>query len=1042
MLSMSSAAGEIVITVLGPVRALVGGRPCDLGSPKQRAVLALLALAAGRVVSTDHLMDELWGEQAPPTAAATLQTYVSRLRRSFAEAAGVQLQGAPVPVLRRAPGYLLEIPPDQVDALRFARLAAAGTASLGDDPDTAYRQLERALALVGGSPLADVVDQLGEAAAAETRRLEDLMIAAQEARLEAMLRSGRATEAAVEAAALARKHPLREGIAATLALSLHVTGRQGEALAAYDRIRRSLIEELGVEPGPSLRRLHAQMLRQDPALQRIVSRRRAASSDVVEVPLPEASVSTMVGRGEAMDSLRRALAGLRQRHGSVWLVSGEGGIGKTRLAEEVAAHAAAAGVAVAWGRAQETAAGSPFWPWEQILRSLPDIPVDDAVALVLGAGGTEPGGAAPSVRARTFDAVARALMGQADRQPLLLVLDDLHWADEPTLQLAAAVAELAFSGPLMMVGTFRSEDADPGSPLGALLASLARQRQGQRLALHGLEASDITRLVTGHLGQEPPKELLAAALQRSDGNPFFVLELCRLLQVGSASAADLSAEVPATVRDVILRRLTRLSGPARQVLDVASVIGRDCDLALLQSVTILDFDTLDAALAEVVGAALVTEHAQLRTRIRFQHALVRETVYAELRPSRRARWHAVVGERMVLLPGGEVDADELAFHLLAGADIVGALAVMPPLLEAARLANSRLAYEHADRLLEHAASLVDRLPAGVDRDTADLTVSARRGSLLATQHGWAAPAARVWLDRARQLSTRVEPGIDAFAAQYGTMAAACVSGDFLQTLSDARLLLSRSRQPGVAGRRWELLGRWFVGVASWHLGDHTSAISELEQAVELAEEVGDGVAEALFQDPSIMLRSFLALSYALTGRGAEADATLAEAIRRAELSGSPFELCCATLFGAFRATVDDDVPTTARLAARTSATAREHGFVLYELMGAQLGGWSQAVLPDHGPADDPRRVAGRLLLRRALVDFTATGAGMLRTMFLELCSQAELVTGQPGQALATADEGLAVGAANGEGIWRARLERQRDRSAAAVAAATADPSSV
>jgi predicted ATPase/class 3 adenylate cyclase/DNA-binding SARP family transcriptional activator len=247
--------------ILGPLEALDEGESVALGGAKRRAVLALLLLHANETVSAERLVDELWGEQAPATAAKTLQAHVSRLRKSLSGVGGA----AGDVLLTRPHGYLLAIEHDRLDANRFERLLADGQSLLADDrPDEALSKLEDALALWRGPPLADLAYE--PFAQAEIARLDDLRVVAMEALVEAKLALGRHADVIGTLEGLVDEHPYRERLRAQLMLALYRTDRQADALQAYQNARAKLVEELGIEPGERLRELERAVLAQDPAL--------------------------------------------------------------------------------------------------------------------------------------------------------------------------------------------------------------------------------------------------------------------------------------------------------------------------------------------------------------------------------------------------------------------------------------------------------------------------------------------------------------------------------------------------------------------------------------------------------------------------------------------------------------------------------------------------------------------------------------------------------------------------------------------------------
>jgi DNA-binding SARP family transcriptional activator len=254
--------------VLGPVEAWDDERPLQLGGPKQRALLAVLLLDAGRVVSTDRLIDLLWGERPPPTAATSLQNFVSQLRKVL---------GADV-LVTKPPGYRLDVQPEQLDLERFRRLVESAR---GASPPERAAKLRDALAVWRGPPLADLAFE--EFAHSEIARLEELRLAALEERFDAELEAGSQAELVGELEALVREHPLREGLRRSLMLALYRSGRQAEALQVYHDARRELVDELGIEPSAGLQQLHGAILRHDPALDRNGITPRRALDPVAEV---------------------------------------------------------------------------------------------------------------------------------------------------------------------------------------------------------------------------------------------------------------------------------------------------------------------------------------------------------------------------------------------------------------------------------------------------------------------------------------------------------------------------------------------------------------------------------------------------------------------------------------------------------------------------------------------------------------------------------------------------------------------------------------
>ncbi|MGZ8739889.1 MAG: BTAD domain-containing putative transcriptional regulator [Gaiellaceae bacterium] len=415
--------------ILGPLEALDGERQLPLGGARQRAVLALLLLHGNETLTRDVIVDELWGEHAPATAAKVLQNCVSALRKEL-----------PPNTIRTVAGaYGLTVEPDELDRDRFERLLAEGRAALETgDPADAADQFRRALGLWRGAPLSDLSYE--RFAQDEIMRLEELHVAALEDRIEAELAVGHHAELVPELEALVTKHPLRERLRGQLMLALYRAGRQAEALEAYRATRRTLLAELGIEPGHALRELEHAILDQDRTLD--VSRR---TPQPVHRP-GRAAALAFEGRNEELELLEAGLDDALAGRGRLFVVVGDAGTGKTRLADELASRAKQRGIRILWGRGWDGGGAPVYWPWTQALRdTLPSAESDE-----------------PEGRFRFFEAVTQTLRDNAAAQPLLLVLDDLQAADEASILLLEFVATALPEISALVVALGRPETARLG----------------------------------------------------------------------------------------------------------------------------------------------------------------------------------------------------------------------------------------------------------------------------------------------------------------------------------------------------------------------------------------------------------------------------------------------------------------------------------------------------------------------------------------------------------------------------------------------------
>jgi tetratricopeptide (TPR) repeat protein len=401
-----------------------------------------------------------------------------------------------------------------------------------------------------------------------------------------------------------------------------------------------------------------------------------------------------VGRGRELADFDRRLAAARAGSGALVLVEGEAGAGKTALAYSLVGRARRAGVRVAWGACLEGEGAAAYRPWVQILREL-----GESVSLLLDPAGGEAGS-----RFHVFDDVVEALRTAAGDCGLLLVVDDLHWADVPSMRLLQAVASTAADSRLLVVGLYRGREAFPRGELADALRAVARERAATRTTLGGLTPPEIAELATRTLGRRPDDALVRMVQRRAEGNPLFVLELVRLVE---ASGSD--ARLPDSVREVIGRRLDRLPPASRRLLQQAAVLGREFTTSVLGALV----DEAPEGLLDLLDPAIAAELLQAGDghTLRFAHVLTQEVLYVELPTVERQRLHArAAGTLRATDAVHSVDA--LAHHLRQAAPIGDANEALRVTLEAATRARNQLAYEHAAFQYRAALGLLPLLHGG------------------------------------------------------------------------------------------------------------------------------------------------------------------------------------------------------------------------------------------------------------------------------------------------------------------------------------------
>ena len=752
------------LRVLGPLEAIDGPTSLPLGGRKPRALLARLALDANRTVAVQRLVDDLWGEDVPDSAVKMVQIYVSQLRKVL-----------PDGVLRtRAPGYLIEVEPEAVDANRFTLLRAQGrSALLAGDPETAAARLREALELWRGPALAEFSEPF---AGVEAAHLEEQRLVCLEERIEADVARGLNADVVGELEALVARHPLRESLHRQLTLALYRSGRQAEALAAYERFRQQLDDELGIEP--SARAAGAPAADPQPG-PRARARRggaragqdAAARPGTPGRPLRRPRRRAAAARGRA----RRRGRGRRRR----------GARGRPRRARQDAPDLRARGPRT---RARRDGAERPLHPARRLRASLPAARRRAAAAprhagprrarghparapaadpeLAGGDGAPAAGAARADARLALFEEVLTVLGHLGAAEPVLLVLEDLQWADESTLDLVAYLSHAIAAHRILLVATYRSDEVRPGDHLYRLATGLTTGGAAQALALQPLAPDEIGALLAASSEAPPAPERVAAIAERSEGNPFFALELA-----GAAAHGDVA--LPPALRDLLLGHIARVGPDAGAVLRVAAAAGRDVPYGLLAAVMPLGELQLAGALRDAVEHDVLVPFQATGT-FRFRHALLAEAVYGTLLPGEREVLHERLARTLTEGPGlaaSGAAAAEAAQHWAAAGRPVEALAAS---LSAAREAEAVSGLTEALRHVERVLELWDQVP----------TAEQLSGVALPSVLAWAAELAGQSVPREYELDSHMlvgilgageTRGVDAVAARLGVSAEAATA---------------------------------------------------------------------------------------------------------------------------------------------------------------------------------------------------------------------------------------------------------------------------
>jgi DNA-binding SARP family transcriptional activator len=632
------------VGLAGGLQLRVDGAPLGLpASRRARAVLAFLALNPGPQPRA-RVAARFWPDVLDESARASLRVALTELRQALGPAAGH--------VVATRDTVSLEGPDLRVDVREFQQALAEGDAA---------RALEACDA--------PILDDFEEEWAIEARDEHAQRLAG------ALERAAAATSDPAEAVRLTRAEvaldPLAEAPNRRLIERLAATGDRAAALTVGRQFGERLRTQLGIAPSRETRALIEEL------------RRQQTEPVPAPVGLTRSHETVFVGRRSELARLRACWGGVQMhRDRRIALVAGEPGVGKTRLAQQFGSAAVGEGATVLMGRCSE----EPLAPFEPYTEALSQAGV--ARALEPGSGADD-GGA----RHRVFDAVDSALTDLVARGPLLLVIDDFHWADRGSLLLTSFVLRSSRPGPILILGTYRDTELGRHTPLTAALSELKQGGALDRIDLRGLPLDDVAELARSMLGSD---ELAPRVHARTGGNAFFVEEvLGELAQTGPHV-------VPESVRHAVGVRLSRMGEDANELIAAAAILGLEHDARALQATAGLEAGAAEAALDEILRARLLRP-ASIPQRFEFAHALVREAVLDECNVLRRARLHRCAADALANL-GEEQHLEEIAMHLFEAASRADARLAAEMLVRAGRRALDGLAYEDAadrfDRALQ------------------------------------------------------------------------------------------------------------------------------------------------------------------------------------------------------------------------------------------------------------------------------------------------------------------------------------------------------
>ena len=1009
------------LQILGPLRIWRDGVEVDAGPRQQAYLLALLLARAGRPTSTDELVSLIWGDNAPISALNVVHKYIGALRRLLEPA--VAPRGSGSHLLRRGNGYLFTADPGTLDLLRFRHGVAAAEAALSEERwATALDHYVAALELWSG-PAGDGLGQGPDSVPLFTRldgEFFDACVVAAHTAVEL----GQPERVLGPLQLAATIGPLHEPVHAALVSALGAAGRQSEALSVYRGMRTRLAEDLGIDPGIALQTAQQQVLTQ-----------AHAAPTITEKTAP---TSILIGRADELAVLRRAVEPALRGGNALVIVEGEPGAGKTRLLEEIAAEADHLGALVVWGSCLEGDGTPSMWPWVQAVGTVVDaLPPGvrqkwldgDLGRLIDPREGIPAGSVLPDSggQFRLFERVVAVVAEVAARQPLILVIDDLHWADASSLQLFTHLAA-RLPGGAVAIGALRDHAPSPGSEQARMLAAASRVPGHRRIALGPLDLDEVAELVRRETGHVPAVGAVRSIHVRTAGNPFFVRELARFLTAGGQLSESAAAQpgVPSTVRDVVRDRLTNLDDDTKDLLALAALIGRDVDLGLLARAADSDIGACLHRLDPLVGLGVLEPTPRDPYSFRFTHDLVRESVAGITPPARATHLHVRIADALERNQADdETIAERLAYHLWAAGPLADPARTAGALLRAGSCATTKSALESAERQLRSSVQIARE--AGLFE--LELSALSQLTVVVGMRSMYGAASVDL-LERAEHLARGLGRELEAAGFLFSRWTAHQQGIQLDRSGPLARQLLDQGYASADPMLRTFGLQAW--GLHQWDVGNVNEAFRYLSQSEQTLLTGLDRVEDdPVLGDLQLLMTGMLAEVTALRGDVDAARALLDDL--EIVAADNPYRITVWATMAARIASIVGDPQWALRAAERGIAVDPGFSFVFLGTYQRLARYWALAIDGDHGAIPEAQRLIARNLLDppRSCV---ATWYGLLGEMHLAAGSlddaaaaldRAEFYINAYGQRY---PEGLIL-------LLRAQLLQARDEPASVVRSA-------
>jgi DNA-binding SARP family transcriptional activator len=982
----TSSATEVRVSLLGGFSVEVAGQPVTdrWRLRKAKTLVKLLALAPGHRLHRGVVVNALWPDAPPHAAANNLHQILHNIRRML----GLPSIALTDDVVRLCPAGGL-----RVDVDLFEQAAASARRS------TDITALRQALQLWTGPLLPE--DQYAEWATEHRDRLTETHAA-----VAALLGSKLAEQGEPEAALtvlepLAAARPLNEGVHRALIGVLAALGRRWEAIVIYERLRDALDDTYAAEPEPQTTALYRQLLisgKPGPRAQGPAAQKR-----------PDPRTQTLVGRHQEWERLRSSWQRASAGESHLFLIVGEAGIGKTRLAEQLLMRADQRGIATGRTRcfgADGRLTLAPVTEWlrsdgiRQSLGQLDDVWLTETARLLPELLSERPDLRRPEPmtefgqRRRFFEALSRAVL--AAPQPLLLLIDDLQWCDQETLQWLHFLLRFDSGKRLLVIGTARLEELVPEHPVAQWLLRLRSEGRVIEIALDPLGAAETAQLAVQVIKRGLDDESALRLYHETEGNPLFVVEMA---SAGLSKAArerwggerDFSsspllatADLPPRMHAVIAGRLAQLSPGARELAGLAAAVGRVFTVEVLREASGSDAvnltDWLDElwhrrivraapqqSAASPVNSSTDKPFSTVANSFDFSHDKIRDVAYAELSPIKRRHQHLRIAQAMETLYAA--DLDPVSAQLAAQYEQAGeAVRALPFYQRAAEVAQRVYAHEDAIRLLRHGLGLLDDLADKAGLEEQRLSLLRLLGLSLVATRGYAAPEVLDTLSRAQRLNQQLGKPPDPLLLRVLAIASVN-SGSFSNAQVCGEQLLQLADQQ--ADPILLVEGHYVLGVTLFWTGSFPRSRTHLEQALAHYDPTHSPAHIARYsQDPHVICQCRLAYALWCLGYPEDARAVQCKGVAEAKALVHPFSLAYALTWDAMLHGAMGNFDSLLQSAERVIELCRKHHFGLWSSWARVLRGWAlaEAGKPELGIielqiGDERMRAAGSYFLQ-------------------------------------------------------------------------------